>query len=73
MPEKTKLREAVIECIDCGCKSTLKGQIELGQEVACPECGTWMEVVSLNPIQVDWIYDEPEYEEEIQHYCVKTT
>ena len=64
MPEDSRLVEAVIECIDCGVKSTLKGRIELGQEVACPECGTWMEVVSLDPVEVDWIYDEPEYDDE---------
>jgi len=64
MPEDSRLIETVIECIDCGVKSTLKGRIELGQEIACPECGTWMEVVSLDPVQVDWIYDEPEYDDE---------
>jgi lysine biosynthesis protein LysW len=64
MPEKSRLVEAVIECIDCGVRSTLKGRIELGQEIVCPECGTWMEVVSLDPVQVDWIYDQPQYDDD---------
>jgi len=64
MPTKTQLREVIIECIDCGSKYTLKGRIELGQEVVCPECETWMEVVSLDPIEVDWIYEEPDYDQE---------
>ena len=33
-------------------------------EKHCPECGTRMEVVELDPVQVDWVYDEPEYEYE---------
>ena len=63
---KAKLREAVIECIDCGCKSVIKGQIELGQELVCPECETWMQIVSLEPIEVDWIYEEPDDDQEEQ-------
>jgi lysine biosynthesis protein LysW len=64
MPEKTRLREAVIACIDCGSKFFLKGRIELGQAVTCPECGAWMEISSLDPVQVDWIYEEPDEDQE---------
>lgn len=66
MPVRTTLREAVIECLDCGSKFTLKGRIELGQEITCPDCEAWMEVVSLDPIEVDWIYEEPEDDEDEQ-------
>ena len=55
---KTSIRTAVIECIDCGVKTVLRGQIYLGQELICPECGTWMQIVSLDPTEVDWIYEE---------------
>jgi lysine biosynthesis protein LysW len=64
MPKTINVREAVIECMDCGVKSVLTGRIELGQEIACPECGTWMEVVSLDPVQVDWVYDELDDDQE---------
>jgi uncharacterized paraquat-inducible protein A len=64
MQGNSNIREAIVECLDCGVKFTLKGRIEIGQEITCPECGTWMEVVSLEPVQVDWIYDEFEDEDE---------
>jgi hypothetical protein len=66
MPPKTVVREATIECIECGVRSTFKGQITLGVKITCPECETWMEVVSLDPVQVDWIYDEPAYDDELE-------
>jgi hypothetical protein len=61
---KSTIGQVVIECIECGVKSTFKGQLSLGQEVMCPECATWMEVVSLDPIEVDWIYEEPESDDD---------
>jgi hypothetical protein len=61
---KTVTREAVIRCIECGVKSRYRGQIALGTKVTCPECETWMQVVSLDPVQVDWIYEEPEYDDD---------
>ena len=64
MPAKTAIREAVIECMECGVRSTFRGQITLGVQLTCPECETWMEVISLDPMQVDWIYEEPEYDDE---------
>ena len=66
MPKTTKLKEAVVNCVGCKERITLSGEIELGQEVICPECDNWMEVISLDPVEVDWIYEEPEaeYEEE---------
>jgi DNA-directed RNA polymerase subunit RPC12/RpoP len=68
VPDKTVIREAMIECMDCGVRFPIKGRIALGQEIACPECGTWMEVVSLDPVQVDWIYDELEHDQEQENW-----
>jgi alpha-aminoadipate carrier protein LysW len=36
------------ECIECGKKIDLS-DAEEGELITCPECGTEMEVVSLNP------------------------
>jgi len=41
-----------IECIECGFKLTLK-DIEEGELIVCPECGTDMEVVNLKPITLE--------------------
>ena len=61
MTEKTKITKTVIDCVDCGEATTLSGRVEIGQIVRCVECGATMEVVSLDPVEVDWVYDEPEY------------
>jgi len=37
-----------VECIECG-KSIDVSEAEEGELITCPECGTEMEVVSLNP------------------------
>ena len=64
MSEKTKATETYVECIDCGSQIDLIGGVKIGQELTCPECGTMMEIVGLEPIEADWIYDEPEYEQD---------
>jgi uncharacterized paraquat-inducible protein A len=59
---KTEAKEGTVECVDCGTRIDLIGEVKMGQGLTCPECGTVMEIVGLDPIEVDWIYDEPEYD-----------
>ena len=63
MTTEIEARESLVDCLDCGAELALIGAIDLGQQVTCPECGTVMEVVGLDPIEVDWVYDEPAYEQ----------
>jgi lysine biosynthesis protein LysW len=60
MAERAKITKATVDCVDCGETITLSGRVEMGQVVNCVECGATMEVVSLDPVEVDWVYDEPE-------------
>jgi alpha-aminoadipate/glutamate carrier protein LysW len=39
-------------------------EIKEGQTVDCPECGTALEVVSTNPLELDKIASEEEEDEE---------
>ena len=64
MTGRTKTTKTFVECLDCGAEIALIGQIRVGQQMTCSECGTMLEVMGLDPVEVDWIYDEPEYEEE---------
>jgi DNA-directed RNA polymerase subunit RPC12/RpoP len=64
MAPKTKAKESYVECVDCGSRLDLIGEVKMGQGLTCPECGTMMEIVGLDPIEADWIYDEPEYEQD---------
>ncbi len=63
MTEKPGTNETVVDCLDCGAEITLLGKIRIGQPVTCSECGTTLEVMGLDPVELDWIYDEPEYDD----------
>jgi len=43
---------ANVECLECGFELTLE-DIEEGELIVCPECGTEMEVVSIDPISLE--------------------
>jgi lysine biosynthesis protein LysW len=30
----------------------------VGQKIKCPDCGSYLEVISLDPLELDWAYDE---------------
>ncbi len=49
-------------CPDCEATLRLKS-VHLGQQITCRECGTLLEVVELNPIELDWVFDEAIEEE----------
>lgn len=54
-------------CPECGTMVNVGGNPYVGQQVTCPECDALLEVVSLNPLELDWAYedvDDYEYDEE---------
>jgi alpha-aminoadipate carrier protein LysW len=53
------------ECPQCGNVVTVGTQPKLGKIVVCKECGADLEVVWLDPLELDWPLDEDEYEEEV--------
>jgi len=52
------------ECPQCGVEVSVGSQPKLGKLVACKECGAELEVVWLDPLELDWPIDEDEYDEE---------
>jgi len=37
----------------------------MGQKMTCPHCDAWLEVIELDPVELDWAYeDEDEWEED---------
>ena len=63
MAEEPRTTKITVDCLDCGAEINLVGKIRVGQPVTCSECGTTLEVMALDPIELDWIYDEPEYDD----------
>ena len=54
------------ECPQCGYEISVGSQPHVGQQVVCPSCGSELEVVWLDPLELDWPLlddDEEEYED----------
>lgn len=55
---------AFAACASCGAKVNVGKNPELGQRFTCPSCDDVMEVVWLDPIELDWpIDDDEDYDE----------
>ena len=65
MRETTPTGRTLVECLECGEETSITGELRTGKHVMCLDCGTWMEVISLDPVEVDWIYEEPEDEDTV--------
>ena len=56
------MSEAV--CPSCGAQVNVKGTPKIGLSVTCKSCDTQLEVVWLDPLEMDWPMDE--YEGELE-------
>lgn len=52
-----------VYCPDCDGRIMLSSQVEVGLTLVCPYCDAELEVISVDPPEVDWAYDW-EWEEE---------
>ena len=56
-------------CPDCDGRIAFNPHAALGQKVTCPHCDSDLEVISVEPLELDWAYDwswEDEEEEDDQ-------
>jgi lysine biosynthesis protein LysW len=37
--------------------------VKLGDYIECPECGTMLEVISLKPVELDYVLGDEDWEE----------
>lgn len=49
---------AVVYCLDCDRKLPLTLYQRKGNVIVCPACDTEFEVVTMNPPEIEWLYDE---------------
>lgn len=49
-------------CPDCGERVPLTMPVRLGMRVTCPNCEAELEVVETEPIELDWVYEDDDYE-----------
>ncbi len=50
---------AGLVCPECGGVIPGQGAPCEGQQITCAECGACLEVISLLPLELDWVFSEP--------------
>lgn len=59
-----RLEVLVAKCPECGGLLDLEvDEVEEGEIISCPDCGTELEVVNLHPLELDALEEEEEEEE----------
>jgi lysine biosynthesis protein LysW len=48
---------AKVYCPDCEERIVLNGHTKVGQKLACPHCRAELEVIGIDPLELDWVYD----------------
>lgn len=51
-------------CTDCGARIRDKVPPKLGHQVTCRQCGTKLEVVSVEPLELDFAYDYDDWDDD---------
>lgn len=58
-----KARQTKADCPSCNSKVNVGSQVHLGRRVVCPSCKEELEVVWLDPVELDWPYELDEFDE----------
>lgn len=56
----------VAMCPECEVLISIPGPLRLGKIVECPECGATLEVISVEPPELDVVEEEEDWEEELE-------
>jgi lysine biosynthesis protein LysW len=55
---------AMAVCPACEAQINIPGQVEMGQNVVCPQCSEDLEVIDTDPLELDWAYEELDWDED---------
>jgi alpha-aminoadipate carrier protein LysW len=44
---------AQVECVECGANVEIAADAMQGEIIPCPDCGTELEIISLDPLKID--------------------
>lgn len=50
------------ECPSCEAKIVFNARPQMSQQVVCSTCDARLEVVWLDPLELDWAYDDEDYD-----------
>jgi lysine biosynthesis protein LysW len=45
-------------CPDCDGRIVLNSAPRIGKRLVCPHCDAELEIIDLDPIELDWVYEE---------------
>jgi len=51
-------------CLNCDNLLNLEAPLRVSQRISCPSCQVLLEIINLNPLELDWIYDGPSFASE---------
>jgi alpha-aminoadipate/glutamate carrier protein LysW len=51
-------------CPECDEDIRIPGKPRLGQRVSCQHCGAQLELVELDPLELDWVYEDDDEDED---------
>ena len=54
-------------CPECGKNVTVGPEPKMGKMVTCKNCGTDLEIVWLDPLELDWPLDEDEFDDDYEY------
>jgi lysine biosynthesis protein LysW len=51
------------DCPSCDAQVNVGSKPRMGQFITCPNCRTKLEITWLDPVELDWPYDEDDYDD----------
>ena len=64
MAQPNIAKNLIAICPACGAKVPFKVQPKVEQVLDCPSCDAALAVIAVDPIELEWMFYEDEYEEE---------
>lgn len=58
-------------CPECGATIHIGNRGKVGEKIACPNCGARLEVISVNPLEVDWVFNPPAPDEQDRDWILR--
>lgn len=52
-------------CPSCGAQVSVKGTPKIGMSVTCTACNTELDIVWLDPLELDWPIEDDDFDEDM--------
>ena len=59
-----------VNCISCDTQIRLRRSPKIGMLITCPNCDAELEVVWLDPLELDWPFIDDDWDEEEEEYSL---